>query len=279
MLKKILIIFGIVIVIFIIRFLIWQSGLLIKIAPTSDMASDVSGYSSKVNTENVIQQFFTLNDGSFLITRYVHQYKMAEGFRAFPDGGIPYELLKMHDLIRVSNKGEILWQKLFIENEAPNYDYSAFLIKNSKKSREGFPSILSLPYASINTIRECSPSIIQLSRRKEQKIPGQSGYYEKDYVFLESFEPQNGINLNIENGDINSITDPKDLCIKDIREEITALKSCSPEFSDLNGISSRKFGLSIAGYDFRRYGQYLNECISPLLNEVSSPRNITFRGK
>ncbi len=261
------------IILSLIWFLVWSNGVVVKNPPEINPASNSSGYSEKIHSLDEIQRFFNLDDGGYLLVRYVNQYREATGINAFPDGGIPFYLLTKHDLIRVSKEGKIIWQNQFIEKSAPNYDYSSFTIKNAVTQKNNFPEILTLD--DINTIRQCSPSVIQLARRNEQKIPGKSGYNEEDYTFTDSFNKQGGIQIDLDSGTIKNLKNTNELCEKDIRNQATTVHSCDVKFSKMDGMAWRKVigpdAFKNFGIDWTLYTNFLNTCIKPLLKDISPP--------
>lgn len=260
--KKIWAIIIIIVTIVILRSALYFSELPIKLFPQSNFAAKLSGYETTIKGNSEIQQIYYLTDGSFLVTRETIFWHPAAGFRAFPSGGIPYYLVDIKDILRVTDKGEVLWQIVKKNTIAENYNTTNLLIENYKEI-SSFPAVLSLPHASVTDIRECNPTTIQIARITEEQVT-------KVRTYGPNFDV---IEINLENGDISIISDVSGLCDNEALQKYTAIKSCNSEFDSMEGVLSRQFGLSLSGYDFRLYGKYLNTCISPLLENVTSTFN------
>lgn len=111
----------------------WLTNLPLRLFPGSGVAAWFSGYSNTLYGYNDYGDIgmFKLDDGSEIIVRGYSENYGAIGLKAFPDGGSPYVVLKKMDLLHVDRNGKILWQNVYIENKASNYNDDKSRISNA----------------------------------------------------------------------------------------------------------------------------------------------------
>ncbi|MFA6099092.1 MAG: hypothetical protein WCV50_06180 [Patescibacteria group bacterium] len=172
---------------------------LIKRSPESATAAERSGYSPNISTFNWVHLIANTYDGNYLVVRNLEQYRQAAGFRAFPDGGIPYYLINKDDLLLVGSAGNVIWQRSYINSVAPNYQYqSKYTTKDLKISTANdLPALLKGEILAV--IRWCSPNIMQIAAFN--RTPG---------VAAQFIHP--AVEINTSDGSLRTFNNPEELC-------------------------------------------------------------------
>lgn len=224
----------------------WSTNITLKLFPVSSLAARLSGHSSKLTINQDFQglSFFKFDDGSILIARKYAEWYSAEGLKAFPDGGEVYYILDKIDLLRVKPDGQILWQNVYIDKKAHNYNAEDSQIDNANvyqlskypeiSALVGFPNLLEPGFGNIY---KCSDS-------KYQFISTQQ-------------EINNGVEIDINKG-LTSTINRSNLCEQKIPQYTRNIEPCDEmiQFRKVNQKAQEDYA-------------YKSTCIKSLLDQIT----------
>ncbi len=180
------------------------NGSFLEKNPDSKRIASLSGYSSEITTVFEVINTIDIEDNKFLVVRDSSQYRKAVGYKAFPDGGVPFHITKdKRDLFLVDTNGTIILRNTYSDN-----------------------FILNDPY--VNTIRRCSGNVIQIARleTKNNNTIFWIHPLASENPVAADYPGGHGVEINLEDLSIKKIDKVEDLC----EHEIEPVKNSEQDF-------------------------------------------------